>query len=134
MENGSSLQRGAIMAPLQVKEGPFSTFFLGNTAPLRKKRCRNSATKGSVLRTKTVHLRSRFGFFTEPYHTSLKMSCVMIEDCQCLLWRRVCLSCIHKVKPICRKCIFCSLPAVKALLIWTVSFIIFLYSYKLLCI
>ncbi len=36
-------------------------FFLGKTAPLRKKRSQNSATKGSVLRIKTVLLRSHFG-------------------------------------------------------------------------
>ena len=44
-----------------------STFCLGKMAPLRKKRSQNSATRGSVLRTKTVPLRSRFGssFFSE---------------------------------------------------------------------
>ncbi len=41
----------------------------GQAAPLRKKRSQNSATKGPVLRTKTVPLRSRFGssFFSECY-------------------------------------------------------------------
>ncbi len=43
------------------------TIFNGKMALLRKKRSQDSATKGSVLQTKTVPLRSRFdsSFFSE---------------------------------------------------------------------
>ena len=53
---------GTVMAPLLVKVGPFSTISKEKRLYLEK-RNRNSATKGSVLWTKMVPLRSRFGSF-----------------------------------------------------------------------